>query len=328
MSTNNNDYSHLKELAKSNYEIADGESDIRSWVVKNENGNILGEVDEIIFDTTARKAVYIVLNLNRNELNLKERKVLLPLEYADVNVAYKNVIYKGLMPNEIAVLPTYETGKISRNSIDLTTSTFLSATNNNFSANIKPETVSQNRSEEKDNFRDKVQNSNADFSARDNTRAHFTERQSFEDRNKQLNTSALAQNPPKPYTVVAVFEQSGQVHTAIEHLTIKGFDKDDITVSTRKTDINHHRSNTEENGITHFFKSLFDNDDEVKRYSNSTEKSSVVSVDVSSAGKAEEVADILDNLGSIDIKDSEQSGNSTKDNHSGNTRIFKRNINN
>jgi sporulation protein YlmC with PRC-barrel domain len=130
MSSNSNDYSHYKELGNSKYQVAQGESDIRSWIVKNEKGNILGEVLDLILDTKSRKVQFIVLDLNRNELNLKERKVLLPLEYADIHESYKNVIYKGLMPNELSALPTYEKGNINRNSMDLTMSTFIASVSN------------------------------------------------------------------------------------------------------------------------------------------------------------------------------------------------------
>ena len=41
MSTTENDFAHVKALGKSNYEIAEGDSDIRGWTVKNAQGNSL-----------------------------------------------------------------------------------------------------------------------------------------------------------------------------------------------------------------------------------------------------------------------------------------------
>ncbi len=124
MSNTEKGYAHLKELDKSKYEIADGESDIRGWTVKNEQGIILGEVDDLILNTESKSIDYLVLNLERNELNMRDRHVLLPLSYAKINEVHKNVIYKGVMANELSALPLYEKGKINRNAIDHTAHVF------------------------------------------------------------------------------------------------------------------------------------------------------------------------------------------------------------
>ena len=329
MSSSNNDYSHLKELGKSNFEIADGESDIRNWVVKNENGNILGEVNELIFDTTAKKAVFIVLDLDKNEFNLKERNVLLPLEYADVNEIYKNVVYKGLMPNELAMLPTYEKGRFTRNSIDLTRSTFVKFGNSNLNnANSSSSDVTQHHEEmtrqthsETGNLANSGVDSLTTQSDINNPDQRIMRRESSYD---------FSSPSQKPFTVVAVFEDSGKTQSAIDQLLKQGYLKNDVTVSTRQTDISIDRHNNNENGIASFFKSLFNDDNEVGRYTRATEKGYVISVDVYSAEQAEEAATILDKHGSVDIKADPQNIN-TSDENRGNirtSRIFKRKTSN
>ena len=299
MASNNNDYSHLSELGNSKYEVASGESDIRNWVVKNENGNILGEVQDLIFDSKLRKVVFIVLDLDRNELNLKERKVLLPIEYADINEAYKNVVYRGLMPNELATLPTYEKGKISRNSLDLTMSTFLSSMNN-------------------------------DGSSR-NVTEYDRPAAIRNDQQVPADTVQADRAPVNPvvsgdafYTVVGVFDQPQQTRDSVEYLLNHGFRKDEITVSTRHDEYEHDQNNRGETEITHFFRSLFTDDDEARRYSEAAARGSVVTVDVTSPERAEKAAEILDQHGSVDMNTGGNLQQDTRTGQKGYSRIFER----
>lgn len=298
MSSNSIDYSHLKELGNSKYEIADGESDIRNWVVKNEKGNILGEVQDLILDTKARKVQFIVLDLNRNELNLKERKVLLPLEYADIHEAYKNVVYKGLMPNELAALPTYEKGNINRNSLDLTMSTFIASMNNDVAATPNP--PSNFRGAEVRN--DQRQQPVAEITAEG-----------------AQNTGSVETG--KSYTVVGVFEHANQTQAAVEYLLDNGFRREEIRVYTRHGDTQHEQNNRNESGITDFFGSLFNNDDDARKYSDAASRGSVVSVEVSSKQQANEAAEILDQHGAMDVNAEADPALSKK----GNSRIWERN---
>ncbi|MEJ7780158.1 MAG: PRC-barrel domain-containing protein [Daejeonella sp.] len=300
MSSNNSDYNHLKELSKSNFEIARGEQDIRSWVVKNESGNILGEVDELIFDTNASKVIYVVLNLDKNELNLKERKILLPLEYAEIHEAYKNVVYKGLSPNAISVLPSYEKGIFTRNSIDLTRSTFLSGSGDGSkggsktAAFISSETYSEHHRLPDDLSR-KIEK-------------------------EDLHTKVHPSTGERPYSVIGVFEQAEQTEDVIEFLEGQGFQKEDISVSTRKTDLNYERHNRDDSAITSLFGSLFNNEDDVRKYKNASETNYVVAVDVPSSEVAEQAAKILDQHGSLNMRADQNAASEAP----GNTRVFKR----
>ena len=42
---------NLKELHSSDFEIRDGEPDIRGWKVKNNLNKVIGKVIELLFDT-------------------------------------------------------------------------------------------------------------------------------------------------------------------------------------------------------------------------------------------------------------------------------------
>jgi hypothetical protein len=76
-------YDHLQELSNSDYEIVDGEPDIQGWTVKNELGQKIGEVVEMLFDPEARKVRYLIVNLQASELDIKfESRVLIPIGIA------------------------------------------------------------------------------------------------------------------------------------------------------------------------------------------------------------------------------------------------------
>jgi hypothetical protein len=79
---NNN---HLQELSDSDYEIVDGEPDITGWEVINEQGEKIGDVDNLLFDPESRKVRYLIVDLDDNELDLDtDKKVLIPIGVADL----------------------------------------------------------------------------------------------------------------------------------------------------------------------------------------------------------------------------------------------------
>jgi hypothetical protein len=76
-------YDHLDELTGSDYEIVDGQPDIRGWDVKTEQGKKIGEIDELLFDPEARKVRYLVVNLQGLEIDVKySDTVLIPIGVA------------------------------------------------------------------------------------------------------------------------------------------------------------------------------------------------------------------------------------------------------
>lgn len=85
MALEENKYDHLEELGGSNYEIVDGEPNIKGWEVKNASGQLIGEVDELLFDPQSRKVRYLVVDLYGNKLSVAEdKKVLIPIGLAEL----------------------------------------------------------------------------------------------------------------------------------------------------------------------------------------------------------------------------------------------------
>jgi stress response protein YsnF len=113
-------------------------------------------------------------------------------------------------------------------------------------------------------------------------------------------------------TVIGFFDNATEAQRAVEKLTSIGISRDMIDVSnnttgtagvadTRSTDRSDRDS--DDNGITRFFKSLFGgDDDEADRYSRVAERSgAIVTVHARTEDEAERAADLLDDCGAVDV---------------------------
>lgn len=107
MANNNSNY-HLQELGGSDYEIADGQPNIKGWDVKDESGRKIGEVDELLFDAQAQKVRYIVVDLEGNVFDLDTRDVLVPIGIAELHDKDDDVILPGVSAEQLRALPDYD----------------------------------------------------------------------------------------------------------------------------------------------------------------------------------------------------------------------------
>jgi sporulation protein YlmC with PRC-barrel domain len=99
----------LQELRGSGFEITDGQPDIRGWDVYDEEGRKIGKVDELIFDSRARKVRYMVLNIaDVKELELDKRTVVVPIGLAELDKADDNVVLHQVTPFQLRALPKYD----------------------------------------------------------------------------------------------------------------------------------------------------------------------------------------------------------------------------
>lgn len=104
----NTKHRRLQELDRSDFEIVDGEPDIRGWDVKNDAGIKIGEVEELIVDAQKKKVRYIVVDLDDNELKLSHRKVLIPIGLAELHKDGDDVILPTVTVDHLGALPEYE----------------------------------------------------------------------------------------------------------------------------------------------------------------------------------------------------------------------------
>ena len=105
---------HLKELHSSEFEMVSGEPDIRNWKVIGLQNQELGKVDELLFNEVSHRVRYLIVNLNGKPLNLISRSILIPVGLVDLLREEKVVLLNGINVGHLASLPTYEKGKISR----------------------------------------------------------------------------------------------------------------------------------------------------------------------------------------------------------------------
>lgn len=100
------------EEVEDDYKVADDNPDVRGWDVIGMNGEKLGEVDELIVDTSALKVRYLELDLDDSLLdNHEERHVLVPIGVASLDYDNKNVIVNTLGQSTIASYPAYRRGE-------------------------------------------------------------------------------------------------------------------------------------------------------------------------------------------------------------------------
>jgi len=112
MHMDNMKHRRLQELDRSDFEIVEGQPDIRGWDVRASDGKKLGEVDELILDAKQRKVRYMVVDLDDNDFDLEERKVLIPIGMAELHERRDDVVLYSIQPTQLAALPEYEEDRL------------------------------------------------------------------------------------------------------------------------------------------------------------------------------------------------------------------------
>ena len=103
-----NKVKRLQELRGSGYEVAKGQPDIRGWEVRDPNGQLIGKVHELIFDSRANKVRYMIINVNDSkELQLEKRTVMVPIGLAVLEPKNDDVILPNVTPFQLRALPKY-----------------------------------------------------------------------------------------------------------------------------------------------------------------------------------------------------------------------------
>ena len=99
----------LQELRGSDFEIAEGQPDIRGWEVFDTEARKIGRVKELIFDVRDRKVRYMAIDVAHNkELQLEDRLVLVPIGLAQLDHPNDDVILQNVTPFQLRALPRYD----------------------------------------------------------------------------------------------------------------------------------------------------------------------------------------------------------------------------
>jgi sporulation protein YlmC with PRC-barrel domain len=108
MASDNMKHRRLQELGESDFEIVDGQPDIRGWDVRNERDQKIGEVEELILDAKNKKVRYLVVDLDDNDLDLDDREVLIPIGMAELHEDDDDVVVNNLTVEQLQALPEYD----------------------------------------------------------------------------------------------------------------------------------------------------------------------------------------------------------------------------
>jgi sporulation protein YlmC with PRC-barrel domain len=103
----------LQEMDRSDFEIVDGEPDIRGWDVRNTAGKKIGEVEDLIIDAHRKKVRYMVVDLDDNELKLDHRKILVPIGLAELHKEDDDVILSNVEASQLREVPEYERNELT-----------------------------------------------------------------------------------------------------------------------------------------------------------------------------------------------------------------------
>jgi len=134
MNMDNMKHRRLQELKRSDFDIVDGEPDIRGWDVKTAAGQKIGEVEELIVDAQRKKVRYMVVELDDDELDLDDdREVLIPIGLAQLHKDDDDVILPNVQIEQLRSLPEYDEDKLD-NTIERQICSILGRTTDSFAA--------------------------------------------------------------------------------------------------------------------------------------------------------------------------------------------------
>jgi uncharacterized protein (TIGR02271 family) len=114
----NNDLDRVVPLDQlEDFEVAEGNPDVRGWEVLASDGRKIGEVDQLLVDPGARKVRYLDVDVNDDILGdaaNRDRHVLIPIGYARLDEGSDRVIVDTLVSADVVGLPEYTHGPVTR----------------------------------------------------------------------------------------------------------------------------------------------------------------------------------------------------------------------
>lgn len=98
------------------FQVAEGDPDVRGWDVVTSDGRRIGEVDELLVDTTAMKVRYLDVDLEDDVVGEpgEDRHILIPIGYARLHEDDDRILVDGLHSSDIAALPAYSHEPVTR----------------------------------------------------------------------------------------------------------------------------------------------------------------------------------------------------------------------
>lgn len=112
----NNDMDRVVPLGQlDDFKVAEGDPDVRGWEVLASDGRKIGEVDELLVDTSAMKVRYLDVDVEDGVIgDGMDRHVLIPIGYARLEQEGDRVRVDGLASADLGALPAYTQGPLTR----------------------------------------------------------------------------------------------------------------------------------------------------------------------------------------------------------------------
>ncbi|WP_156109041.1 PRC-barrel domain-containing protein [Hymenobacter sp. APR13] len=107
---------HLRRLRDlTEYEVADGNPDVRGWAVRGGDGRQFGTVAELIVEEQTLKVRYLDVELDAAlRINEQERHILVPIGVAALDEDGDNLFVPSLTLDSVLEYPPYQEFQISR----------------------------------------------------------------------------------------------------------------------------------------------------------------------------------------------------------------------
>ncbi|TDQ10937.1 PRC-barrel domain-containing protein [Pedobacter metabolipauper] len=108
------EYRRLVALSESDFEIADGDPEIQGWHIKDDLGERIGEVTDLLFNPSTKKVRYVVADLEPLPLSAENRRILIPIGLAELHESDDEVFLPGVTPMQLAAVPLYTTNEVTQ----------------------------------------------------------------------------------------------------------------------------------------------------------------------------------------------------------------------
>lgn len=97
------------------YSVAEGDPDVRGWEVLDSRGTRIGEVDNLLVDTSAMKVRYLDVELEDDAAGeARDRHILVPIGYARLDESEDHVFVDTLSTEDLRTMPVYEHAPLTR----------------------------------------------------------------------------------------------------------------------------------------------------------------------------------------------------------------------
>lgn len=102
-------YEYARLGAMEDYRVASADTDPRGWTVVAGDGRKIGEVKELIIETSTMSARYLDCDVDEKDLELEpiDRHVLIPVRRARLDADHRKVIVDGVFSTDLTRYPVY-----------------------------------------------------------------------------------------------------------------------------------------------------------------------------------------------------------------------------